>query len=80
VEELTSHPDSRKVLAGVVQLGRSLDLEIIAEGVERPDQARELAALGAMSAQGFLYARPMPADELEMAPHLGVPRRERDAS
>jgi diguanylate cyclase (GGDEF)-like protein/PAS domain S-box-containing protein len=80
VEELTSHPDSRKVLAGVVQLGRSLDLEIIAEGVERPDQARELAALGAMSAQGFLYARPMPADELEMAPHLGMPRRERDAS
>jgi EAL domain-containing protein (putative c-di-GMP-specific phosphodiesterase class I) len=72
IEELTSHPESRKVLAGVVQLGRSLDLEIIAEGVEHADQARELATLGAMSAQGYLYARPMPAGELDMAAHLGV--------
>jgi EAL domain-containing protein (putative c-di-GMP-specific phosphodiesterase class I) len=56
----------------VVQLGRSLGLELIAEGVERPEQARALMTLGAMSAQGFLYARPMPAGELQFAPHLGI--------
>jgi diguanylate cyclase (GGDEF)-like protein len=72
IEEIASRPASRTLLAGIVQLGRSLGLEIIAEGVERPDQARELAALGAMSAQGFLYARPMPAADGQLAPYIGV--------
>jgi len=80
VGELASRPESRRLLAGVVQLGRSLDLEIIAEGVEREEQARELRTLGAMAAQGFLYARPMPADELRFAPHLGVDARDAGAT
>ena len=72
VSELTARPEARKVLAGVVQLGRSLDLDIIAEGVEREDQARELAALGATSAQGFLYGRPRPVTDPGAAPHLAL--------
>jgi diguanylate cyclase (GGDEF)-like protein len=48
----------------VVQLGRTLKLTIIAEGVEDERQADVLRGLGCHEAQGYLYARPMPADEL----------------
>ena len=43
----------------------SLHLATIAEGIERQDQADLMIALGCPTAQGFLYARPMPADQLE---------------
>ena len=40
-------------------LGHALGLGIIAEGIERPGQAIELANLGSYVAQGFLYAKPV---------------------
>jgi len=42
----------------ILALGRTLGLGIVAEGIERPGQAIELASLGCNFAQGFLYARP----------------------
>ena len=41
------------------------DAATIAEGVETPAQAATLQALRCPYAQGFLYARPMPADEID---------------
>jgi EAL domain-containing protein (putative c-di-GMP-specific phosphodiesterase class I) len=49
----------------IVELSASLRLATIAEGVEQQDQADLMLALGCPTAQGFLYARPMPADELQ---------------
>lgn len=48
----------------IVSLGRSLKLEIIAEGVESEAQAEELARLRCDFGQGYLFGRPMPAYEL----------------
>ncbi|QPG06106.1 EAL domain-containing protein [Salinimonas marina] len=48
----------------IVSLGIKLGLCTIAEGVERPDQAEYMKQLGCMEAQGYLYAKPMPFDEL----------------
>jgi EAL domain-containing protein (putative c-di-GMP-specific phosphodiesterase class I) len=48
----------------VIQLGRMLELEVIAEGVELQEQRDELNVLGCPSAQGYLFARPMAPDEL----------------
>ncbi|MGD4850339.1 EAL domain-containing protein, partial [Xanthomonas citri pv. citri] len=42
----------------------ALSMEVVAEGVERPEQLQRLHALGCDHYQGFLFARPMPADAL----------------
>ncbi|WP_433829828.1 putative bifunctional diguanylate cyclase/phosphodiesterase [Actinoplanes sp. CA-015351] len=49
----------------VLRLGRMMNLSTIAEGVESAEQATELVELGCRSAQGYHFARPMPAAELE---------------
>jgi EAL domain-containing protein (putative c-di-GMP-specific phosphodiesterase class I) len=48
-----------------LSLARSLELGVIAEGVETPDQLRFLLAEGCEAVQGFLLGRPMPVDEFE---------------
>jgi diguanylate cyclase (GGDEF)-like protein len=49
----------------IVELGNGLDMEVIAEGVETAEQAAFLIAEGCHNAQGYLYGKPMPADEFE---------------
>ena len=57
---------NRPVLArAIVQLGRALGLLVIAEGIERAEQATALRRLGCTRGQGYLFARPLPADEVE---------------
>ena len=56
--------DSR--LAGaIIGLGRTLDLVTSAEGVERSEQLSRLRKLGCQLGQGYFFARPLPARELE---------------
>jgi diguanylate cyclase (GGDEF)-like protein len=50
--------------ATVMTLAGSLDLEVIAEGIELPEQAARLRALGCRLAQGFLYSEALSAEEL----------------
>jgi predicted signal transduction protein with EAL and GGDEF domain len=47
-----------------VELGRSLGVMVVAEGVESEDQRRRLWELGCPAAQGFLFARALPLDAL----------------
>jgi diguanylate cyclase (GGDEF)-like protein/PAS domain S-box-containing protein len=61
VAQLTGEPRGRAVPNAIVQLARSLDLEVIAEGIETSTQWDELRALGCRAGQGYLFARPMPA-------------------
>ena len=49
------------IVAAVIGLAQTLELTAIAEGVETPEQARRLRALGCEAAQGFHFARPVPA-------------------
>jgi diguanylate cyclase (GGDEF)-like protein len=51
------------LLGGITQLGRSLGLEMVAEGIERPDQARRVRQAGCELGQGYLFARPAPPEE-----------------
>jgi EAL domain-containing protein (putative c-di-GMP-specific phosphodiesterase class I) len=46
---------------GIVDLAESLDLEVIAEGIEREGEAAELRAMGAGLGQGFLFSKPIDA-------------------
>lgn len=53
-------------IAGVVvQLGQKLGIQVIAEGVETPEQAALLRKMGCEEAQGYLFGRPMPLAELQ---------------
>jgi EAL domain-containing protein (putative c-di-GMP-specific phosphodiesterase class I) len=63
-------PDAWAFANAMVALGRTLGLRIVAEGIEEPEQLRRLLDMGCELGQGFLFARPMPGDELarEFAP------------
>jgi diguanylate cyclase (GGDEF)-like protein/PAS domain S-box-containing protein len=59
--------ESRRSLARmIVALGDALSLETIAEGVERPEQAAALVAMGCAHAQGYYYSRPVSAAEISL--------------
>ena len=51
---------SRGIVAAVIALAHAVDMQVIAEGVETPEQHAELVALGADAAQGYWYGRPVP--------------------
>jgi diguanylate cyclase (GGDEF)-like protein len=53
------------IVAAIATLADTLDLKVIAEGVETIQQANQLRALGCRTAQGFLYSRPVPAADAE---------------
>jgi diguanylate cyclase (GGDEF)-like protein len=66
VTEITGSARGSSIAEMVIELGRSLGLSIIAEGVEDERQAQILQALGCPLAQGFLFSRPLsPAQLLE---------------
>ncbi|MEV4508442.1 bifunctional diguanylate cyclase/phosphodiesterase [Dactylosporangium sp. NPDC049525] len=52
------------VAAAVIQLAQALRLHAVAEGVETPEQAEQLRSLGYRTAQGYHFARPVPAARL----------------
>jgi diguanylate cyclase (GGDEF)-like protein len=52
------------VVRSIIDLGHALGLRVVAEGVEDEATARRLASLGCTEAQGWLFSRPRPPDEL----------------
>ena len=63
VIDVDSKAGNQALVSAIVGLGRALGLSVVAEGVETDAQAARLRHLGCDVLQGFLYARPMPADQ-----------------
>jgi diguanylate cyclase (GGDEF)-like protein len=61
----TGGPDDGILAKAIISLGHSLRLIVVGEGVETPAQSEFLQANGCDEVQGFLYAKPLPADECE---------------
>jgi EAL domain-containing protein (putative c-di-GMP-specific phosphodiesterase class I) len=59
VNGLGRNPEDAAIVRAVLALARTLDLAVVAEGVERPEQLRELRALGCERAQGHLFSAPL---------------------
>jgi EAL domain-containing protein (putative c-di-GMP-specific phosphodiesterase class I) len=62
----TMDAENYAIVKTIVGLARSLDLKVVAEGVETTDQQRLLALAGCGSAQGYLFAEPMPASKVSI--------------
>ncbi len=62
---LSVGPEARAIVAAVIGMATALDLGVVAEGVETPEQFDMLRELGCREFQGFLFARPMDAPTLD---------------
>lgn len=63
--EIDREPQGFEIVQTIVALGRALGMAIIAEGVETAEQSRMARLAGCGHAQGYLFARPMPAADLK---------------
>jgi EAL domain-containing protein (putative c-di-GMP-specific phosphodiesterase class I) len=63
VKDLESDPDDAAIVTAIIAMARSLNLRVVAEGVETVGQANFLRGLACDLAQGFHFGRPMPAAE-----------------
>jgi diguanylate cyclase (GGDEF)-like protein len=64
IQSITSHAESSAIVSAVAGLGRSLDIETTAEGVETAEQFTFLRTAGCQLAQGYLFSRPVPVSQL----------------
>lgn len=65
VDKLGRDKEGRAVARAIIMMGDSLNLRTIAEGIEHPEQIRELQDLGCDAGQGFHFAKPLTQDEME---------------
>jgi len=65
VDDVPASREKTAILSGIIQIGTLLGKEIVAEGIETPEQAAALAKYGCSIAQGYLYSHPLPANEFE---------------
>ncbi len=65
VRDVGGVPDSASIVEAIIALGRKLDLEIVAEGVEHEAQRSFLIRGGCSALQGYLLGRPLPIAEFE---------------
>ena len=63
VREITTSPDDTTIVSAIISMGRSLNLRVIAEGVESADALAFLKTWNCDEAQGFYFSRPFPAEE-----------------
>ena len=73
VAGLGPDPEDSTIVAAIVNLANTLDLEAIAEGVETLDQLERLRALGCTLAQGYYFAEPVDADAIGPMIEHGFP-------
>lgn len=59
------NPDRRRLTQAIVALGQALSLDVVAEGVETPEQADALRDMGCPRAQGYLFSRPVTAETVD---------------
>lgn len=69
IHDLTQDPDDATLVEAIIAMGRALNLNIIAEGVETEEQVEFLHAHNCDNIQGFLFSQPLPAKEITTLLH-----------
>jgi EAL domain-containing protein (putative c-di-GMP-specific phosphodiesterase class I) len=67
----TDHRDAA-LLRAILSIGSEMDLQVVAEGIETEGQREMLSRSGCRLGQGFLFAHPLPADEIHVAAGTGA--------
>ena len=67
VQDMRDDNNENTLVSGIIAMGRSLGLEIVAEGVELPSHLAALQRMGCHYAQGYYFSRPVPAEEFDAA-------------
>jgi len=64
INNMTAQADSMSIVSAIITLAHALHFKVIAEGVETEEQAKFLALLKCDEMQGFLFSKPLPANEI----------------
>ena len=64
IRDLATDPEDAAIVSAIIQMAHNLGLTAIAEGVETQQILDQLQAFGCDEAQGYFYARPMPAEDV----------------
>jgi len=64
VREITTNPDDAAIAEAIIAMSHAMGIRVIAEGIETPEQRMFLELKHCDLAQGFLFARPMPAEDV----------------
>lgn len=64
VMQVPSNKSDATITSAIINLAHSLDLQVVAEGVEKAEQAEFLLASGCQVMQGYLYGKPLPAQDI----------------
>ncbi|MGH7082359.1 MAG: EAL domain-containing protein, partial [Acetobacteraceae bacterium] len=64
ISRLPDDRSGRTLISTIISLARAFNMTVVAEGVETEEQIGELWNMGCDEAQGYLFSRPVPCDEL----------------
>ncbi|MHB1334121.1 MAG: putative bifunctional diguanylate cyclase/phosphodiesterase [Sulfuriferula sp.] len=71
--DLANDRNDAAIVCATIAMAQHMDLNVVAEGVTAPEQVRFLAEHHCHEMQGYLFSRPLPADELEVLLKSGLP-------
>jgi EAL domain-containing protein (putative c-di-GMP-specific phosphodiesterase class I) len=64
IDGIENDPGKGQLVRGIVNLGESLHLQVVAEGIEEPDQADQLRRMRSPLGQGYLFSRPIDSERI----------------
>jgi EAL domain-containing protein (putative c-di-GMP-specific phosphodiesterase class I) len=73
VQEITADPGDAKIVSAMINIGRSLNQRVIAEGVETREQLNFLQRHGCSEGQGYYFSRPVEAEQAVELFRAGMP-------
>lgn len=65
INDCTSNQASAQLMRSIIAMGDALDMQLVAEGVETPEQRDLLASPGCEYYQGYLFSKPLPMAEFQ---------------
>lgn len=65
IDDIATQSGARSIVRAIIEMGHSLGLKVLAEGIETPNQLDILKKMGCDEGQGYLFSRPLPAKDFE---------------